>query len=73
MNQIRVSDEKKMTVTQRKEQMPYELLSDGQVFAVVRDEKDVVLKGKVTCPNCKFEVELPKKDDSPAPFSVQHP
>ena len=73
MNQITVSKEKGMTVSQRKEMMPYELLADGIVIAVVRGPDELFAHGDITCPNCKFVVALPKQDSSPAPFSIQHP
>ena len=73
MNKLTVSKEKGMTVSQRKEMMPYELLADGIVIAVVRGPDELFASGKVTCPNCKFVVDLPKQDNTPAPFSVQHP
>ncbi len=73
MNRITVTEEKKMTVPQRKEAMPYELVADGVVIAVVMKENQELQTGRTKCPNCKFEYDLPKQDNSPAPFSVRHP
>jgi len=77
MNQITVTEEKKMTVPQRKEAMPYELLADGDVIGVVKaGESEEVIKepvGRTKCPNCKFEYDLPGKDDTPSFFSVRQP
>ena len=81
MNQITVTEEKRMTVPQRKEAMPYEILADGDVIGVVREEEVFVpplepIKepiGRTKCPNCKFEYDLPGKDNSPFFFSVRQP
>ena len=81
MNIITVTEEKKMTVSQRKEAMPYSLMADGYIIATVgNDEPAVVeplpeylLTGKVKCPNCKFMVTLPKKDTGISFFSIKHP
>jgi len=73
MNRIRVTEEKKMTVAQRTSAMPYELLSDGVVVGVFKTPEEARQENEITCPNCKFVVPLPKKDNAPAPFSVQHP
>lgn len=71
MRQITVTEEKRMTVPQRREAMPYELLADGLVVGVVKDPADPDVTGDVKCPNCKFTFALPKKDNSPAFFSVR--
>ncbi len=53
MNQVKVTEEKKMTVAERKEKMPYEVLADGVVIAVVA-EKWIPRVAKTQCPNCRF-------------------
>lgn len=73
MNQITITKEKSMTVSQRKDAMPYELLANGFVIAVVRDAEEAFASGDIICPNCKFVVALPKQDNTPYPFSIQHP
>jgi len=80
MQKITVTEEKKMTVPQRKEAMPYRLMADGFIIATVSKDGDVpkVLEldepiGKTKCPNCKFEYDLPGKDTGPSFFSIQHP
>ena len=78
MKQITVTEEKKMTVAQRKEAVPYEVLADGIVIATVLpsgEEEPSKFKdtGMTKCPNCKFEYQLDKKDESPYFFSIQHP
>ena len=78
MNTITVTEQKKMTVGQIKDAMPYALMADGFIIATVSDDEPIelpeyLLTGKVICPNCKFKVDLPKKDNAPAFFSIQHP
>jgi len=83
MNQITVTEEKRMTVPQRKEAMPYELLADGFVIGVVTGEKVETEEpkkdeygpydGRVKCPNCKFVIQLPKKNAGLPFFSVRRP
>lgn len=79
MRQITVTEEKRMTVPDRKEAMPYALMADGDIIAVVRADESVpepvqeFQAGRVKCPNCKFEYDLPAKDNSPSFFSIQHP
>ena len=79
MRRITVTDEKRMTVPQRKEAMPYEVIADGTVIGVFSAEtapepeekkEYAAYEGKVTCPNCKFIVQLPEKDKSPYFFSI---
>jgi len=72
MKQITITEEKKMTVAQRKEAMPYEVLADGFVIGIFSAEPEYP-GGKTKCPNCKFEYDLPVKDNTPSFFSVQHP
>jgi hypothetical protein len=73
VNQITVTQEKKMTVAQRKEQMPYEILADGEVVAIVRTKQQDSMIDKITCPNCKFVVSIPKETTNVSFFSVKHP
>ena len=73
MKKITVTEEKRMLVSERKEAMPYELLADGDVVGVVRNPDDSFASGRITCPNCKFVLDIPKQDNTPAPFSIHHP
>ena len=85
MNIVTVTEEKRMTVTQRKEAMPYSLMADGSIIATVsNEEKEEPEKveergeyepydGKVKCPNCKFVIQLPKKNAGLPFFSIHHP
>ena len=83
MNVITVTEEKKMTVPQRKEAMPYSLMADGDIIATVGNEAKVETveekgeyepyDGKVKCPNCKFVIQLPKKNAGLSFFSIHHP
>jgi len=83
MNIVTVTDEKKMTVPQRKEAMPYSLMADGYIIATVSNEVKVEevekggeyepYDGKVKCPNCKFVIQLPKKNAGLSFFSIHHP
>jgi hypothetical protein len=82
MKQITVTDEKKLTVAQRIIKAPYEVLADGVVIGTFRtkdikpaDDKPSEFQdtGKTKCPNCKFEYDLEKKDNTPSFFSIQHP
>lgn len=84
MNIVTVTEEKRMTVTQRKEAMPYSLMADGSIIATVSNEAKVEVveekrgeyepyDGKVKCPNCKFVIQLPKKNAGLPFFSIHHP
>lgn len=73
MRQITVTEEKKMKVPERIAAMPYEIVADGSVIGVVKSKEGDYQEGNVTCPNCKFVIALQKKDNTPAPFSIQHP
>jgi len=79
MNTITVTEQKKMTVGEIKDSMPYSLMADGMIIAMVSNDAPIepipeyLLTGRVICPNCKFKVDLPKKDTAPAFFSIQHP
>ena len=82
MNVITVTEEKKMTVPQRKEAMPYSLMADGSIIATVSNDGPAKIEergeyepydGKVKCPNCKFVIQLPKKNAGLSFFSIHHP
>ena len=68
MIQISVTDEKKMTVAQRKAAMPYEVLADGEVIG------EFGARGKLStkCPNCGLVYETQKPTDAPYFFSIKH-
>ena len=72
MIQITVTNEKKMTVPQRKAAMPYELMADGSVIGVMQ-EKYTPGKAKTKCPNCKFEYDFTEPDGKPFYFTSRHP
>lgn len=73
LTKVTITEEKKMTVAERKAKMPYALMADGSVVAVVKKDEQETLTGRTTCPNCKFVYDLPQKSTAPAPFSIQHP
>ena len=73
MKQVTITELKKMSVAQLKEAMPIEVMADGTVIGVVNSPGAPAVSGKVTCPNCKFVIEVQPKDTAPSFFSVQHP
>ena len=81
MKTITITEQKKMTVSEIKDAMPYSLMADGMIIAIVSNDAPIeielipeyLLTGKVICPNCKFKVDLPKKDNAAPFFSIQHP
>jgi len=87
MNKLTITEFRKLKVPELNEIMPVEILSDGEVIGVFRkpdDKPEVTVTvsptatlyqdtGETQCPNCKFKYQLPKKDNSPSPFSLQHP
>ena len=68
MIQISITEEKKMTVAQRKAAMPYEVLADGEVIG------EFSARGKLStkCPNCGLVYETQKPSDAPFFFSIKH-
>ena len=68
MIQISITEEKKMTVAQRKAAMPYEVLADGEVIG------EFSARGKLStkCPNCGLVYEAQKPSDAPFFFSIKH-
>ena len=73
MQRITVTEEKKMTVAERKAAMPYEVAADGQVIAVVKAEDINMPTVKTKCPNCGLVYDAKKPDNKPNFLSVQHP
>lgn len=71
MNQITVSNEKKLTTPDRKALMPYEVTADGEVIGVMREPG--VVKIKTQCPNCKFVHDYTEPDNKPPYFTMKHP
>ena len=82
MNQLSISEFKKLKVPEILEKAPVELLSDGTVIGTFRAANDATVTvmastiyqdtGETQCPNCKFKYMLPKKDTTPPYFSIQH-
>ncbi len=68
MRQVTVTEEKKMTVAERKEAMPYEVLADGIVIG------EFSVRGKLStkCPNCGLVYDAQKPTEAPFFFSL-HP
>ena len=68
MRQITVTEEKKMTVVERKAVMPYEVLADGEVIG------EFGARGKLStkCPNCGKIFDAQKPTDAPYFFSIKH-
>jgi len=72
MNEVSVSNFKKLTVEQIKALMPFAVTSDGIKVGIFGVEVKP-LKGKTKCPNCKFTYEF-TADDGRAPFfTIRHP
>ena len=68
MNQITITEERKMSVAERKAVMPYEVLADGVVIG------EFGVRGKLStkCPNCHLIFDAQKPDDAPFFFSIKH-
>lgn len=87
MNQVTISEFKKLKAAEVTALAPVEILSDGTVIGTFRTPTDKQVAnvtitvpqseyqdtGETQCPNCKFKYQLPKKDNKPAYFSIQHP
>jgi len=72
MKQLSISELKKLKVSELREIIPCEITSDGTVIGVLKREDAELQTGRTKCPNCKFEYDLPKQDNTPSFFSVKH-
>jgi len=73
MQQITHSEEKKMTVADRKAAMPYEITADGEVIGIVKSFDDTTVPTlKTKCPNCGLVYDAKKPDGKPTFFTLRH-
>ena len=70
MQQITVTNEKQMTVAERKAAMPYELLADGTAIGTVSADYYDGAKIKTKCPNCGLLYDAQKLDGKPGFFAA---
>jgi hypothetical protein len=84
MNQITISNLKKMTVAEVKGSIPFEVIADGDVIAMMTDGKtsapvvkevikEVKMSGMTQCPNCKMKYLVTPPSDKPFFFTMKHP
>ena len=72
MQQITITNEKKMSVQKRKEAMPYEVVADGIVIGVVKSFDDTTMPTlKTKCPNCGLNYDAKKPDGKPPYFTLR--
>lgn len=70
MNQVSITDLKKLKVAEIKAQMPFQVTSDGQIIGVMQGE--LKLSGKTKCPNCKLVYDYTPDDGKPFYFTMRH-
>ncbi len=80
MNQIAITEFKKLTASEIKAQMPITITSDGVVIAVVGQPITGKLRPAIPppivrtkCPNCKMEYDVTPPDGKPFFFTIKHP
>jgi len=77
MRQITVSNLKLLKVAEVRDGMPFELIADGVVIAVVvkpgEPEKPKLLARQTKCPNCKMVYNVTEPDGKPGFFTMKHP
>jgi hypothetical protein len=73
MNQVSITEFRRMLVPQIKEKLPFEVLSDGVVIATVGATVATPKpKLRMKCPNCKGTYEFAPDDGKPPYFTMRH-
>ncbi len=79
MNQVSISELKKLTAVEIKGKLPITITSDGEVMAVIdhpvnrKETLEVLTIVKTQCPNCKLEYDVTPPDGKPFFFTIKHP
>ena len=72
MNEVSISNFKKLTMPEIQKLMPFAVTADGVTVGIFQ-AKNAPITGKTKCPNCKLVYDFTPDDGKPFFFSMKRP